>query len=160
MLNLEIESKLKNLPNFLGVFARDTLPNNVDSFPHSLICNTDEHDEEGTHWIAIYVDKNMKGDYFDSYGRRPLNSEFLVYLQQTAQNGFKWNRTALQCDSCVTCGEYCCVYLIARTYDFSHDKFIKLFTKNLFNNDIIIKNIFNYIKWNNPKRYLKKFFNS
>ena len=159
MLDLEIENKLENLPYFLGVFARDTLPDRVNKYPHSLVCNTDEHDEPGTHWIAICVDENMKGDYFDSYGRQPLQSEFIFYLVKNAPNGFRWNRTLLQCDSCVTCGEYCCVYLIARTYKFSHDKFVRYFTNSLTGNDIKIKNIFNWFQWKNPRQYLKRFFN-
>jgi hypothetical protein len=55
------------LASFQGVFSRDTLP----SKPRLLICNTDPSDKPGQHWIAIYVDKNLRGEFFDSFGRHP-----------------------------------------------------------------------------------------
>lgn len=148
MLDIEIRSKLRNLPNFLGVFARDTLPAKVNIFPHSLIANTDEHDEAGTHWIGIYVDEVGRGDYFDSYALGPLFHEFIAYLERNCKAGFSWNRIPLQCTTCVTCGEYCCAYLILRTAGKTHDDFMKLFTNNRNTNDYIIKSIFKVLNPN------------
>jgi len=53
---------------FDGVFSVDNLPED----PHLLVCNTDHSDEPGRHWIAIYVDNDGHGEYFDSFGRRPV----------------------------------------------------------------------------------------
>ena len=66
MWSTEIEYILKNTPNFLGVFSRDNLPQPI-SLPFSLIANIDKQVESGTHWIAMFVDKKGRGEYFDSY---------------------------------------------------------------------------------------------
>lgn len=145
MLDIEIKSKLERLPNFLGVFARDTLPVHGGSFPHSLIANTDESDEEGTHWVCIYVDETGRGDYFDSYALGPLFYEFISYLEKNTKRGFSWNKVPLQCDTCVTCGEYCCAYLFLRTAGITNDQFMSLFTDKRYANDQIIKSIFSMI---------------
>ena len=140
MLSLEIENKLKNLKNFHGVFSRDTLPI-IKSYPASLIANVDTHDLKGSHWIAIYINNDGFGEYFDSYGLPPLYFEFLDFLQKYTKK-FIWNKIALQCTSCITCGHYSIVYIVLRSQDISYKNFISLFSANKFNNDIIIKNIF------------------
>ena len=140
MYSTEIIDTLKNVPNFLGVFSRDTLPQ-PKSLPFSLIANTDKRVESGTHWIAIFVDKSGRGEYFDSYGRKPFNKEFVQFLKKFSSN-YTFNRTQLQCITCVTCGEYSCAYIILRTAGYSKEKFIKLFTDDTISNDIIIKEIF------------------
>ena len=61
---------------FIGVYASDKLPVRVQNVPCALIANTDSSDKEGSHWIGIYIDENRRGDYFDSYGRKPAIEEF------------------------------------------------------------------------------------
>lgn len=141
MFRDEIERKLKNLPNFIGVFARNTLPPIVKS-PFALICNTDLIQEPGTHWIAIYCDENGVGDYFDSYGLPPLYTEFEYFLQRNCPNGFLHNRITLQCFDCVTCGEYCIAFILIRLHNGSYADFISLFTSNPKINDKLIKYYF------------------
>ena len=48
---------------FQGVFSADTLPRR----PRLLVCNTDESTKPGQHWIAIHVDTDGRGEYFDSF---------------------------------------------------------------------------------------------
>jgi hypothetical protein len=52
---------------FQGVFSSDMLPPNH----RLLVCNTDPSTRPGQHWIAIYVDENRCGEYFDSFGQSP-----------------------------------------------------------------------------------------
>ena len=53
---------------FDGVFACDRLPTK----PRLMVCNTDQSDMPGEHWIAIYVDDDGRyGEYFDPLGRAP-----------------------------------------------------------------------------------------
>src|SRR5664279_2080844 len=72
---LESDSVCKSL--FQGVYSVDTLP----SKPRLLVCNTDPSTKPGSHWIAIYVDKNGRGEYFDSFGRAPQR-EFEHYMNK------------------------------------------------------------------------------
>lgn len=155
MLETEISDKLKNIKFFIGVFARDELPETSGVFPQSLVVNTDPRSQTGTHWVGIYIDENGKADYFDSYGLPPMCIEFLNYLESNAIKGFKYNRITLQCTTCVTCGEYVCAYLILRTAGIKHREFVQLFTTNLENNDKIIKSIFNVINEKSNKIFIK-----
>ncbi len=70
----QIERILRNdakcRPLFLGVFPKDLLPQ-VDQTPILIVCNTDPHDKPGEHWIAIYVENESYGEYFDSFGLEP-----------------------------------------------------------------------------------------
>ena len=53
--------------DFDGVFSTDTLPEK----PRLLVCNTDASDKPGQHWICMHFE-NGRGEYFDSFGRRPI----------------------------------------------------------------------------------------
>ena len=67
---------------FQGFYSVDTLP--PDS---SLLgCNTDPSTKPGLHWIVIHVDKNGRGEYFDSSGRAP-NKHFESYRINTVLYG-------------------------------------------------------------------------
>jgi hypothetical protein len=145
MITPEIDNILVKLKNFRGTFPRDLLPQSEGSYPHSIVMNYDEHARPGSHWVCIYVDEHAIAQYFDSYGLPPLTREFVEYLTRNS-NIWYWNKTALQCTDCVTCGEYCCAYLILRNSGYSHQEFINLFTNNPETNDQIIKRIFQAVK--------------
>ena len=40
----------------------------------------------GTHWIAIYFNEQMKGEFFDSYGKHPIHYDkhFLDFMNRNA----------------------------------------------------------------------------
>ena len=48
--------------------------------------NTDPMELPGAHWIAIYFDKQVKGEFFDSYGKHPIhhNKHFLDFMNRNA----------------------------------------------------------------------------
>jgi hypothetical protein len=68
------ELKIKN---FRGVFMRDTLPNKIKNKECGIV-NLDSVENEGTHWVCYYKNKNEKY-YFDSFGLDPP-SEIKNYL--------------------------------------------------------------------------------
>jgi hypothetical protein len=145
MITPEIDEILLKIKNFRGVFARDLLPETKGSHPHSIVMNYDNHAQSGTHWVCIYVDDRGFAHYFDSYGLPPLVKEFVDYLENNSSR-WLWNKITLQCKDCVTCGEYCCAYLILRNAGYSHQDFLNLFTNSTETNDHIIKEIFNAVK--------------
>ena len=67
----DIKSCLKNVPNFLGVFAADELKYcKIIENPVFLIVNLDSKSESGSHWISIRIsDKEV--EIFDSLGFNP-----------------------------------------------------------------------------------------
>ena len=56
---------------FDGVYLADKIPN-LCSLPALIVCNTDTNSKREEHWIVLYVDKNRREAYFDSFGRCPF----------------------------------------------------------------------------------------
>jgi hypothetical protein len=54
-----------------GVYARNRLPRRLN-VPSALVENTDPDDRPGTHWVALYIDANSRGEYYDPTGRPPF----------------------------------------------------------------------------------------
>jgi hypothetical protein len=79
MNTLEIDHVLKTHQStrnvFKGVYARNRLPRRLN-VPSALIAigNTDPDDRPGTHWVALYIDANSRGEYYDPTGRPPFSS--------------------------------------------------------------------------------------
>ncbi|SRR6266700_181399 len=143
MDTITINKNLNNLKGFIGTFPRDGLPKRVAT-PCSLVVNTDPSHGQGQHWIAIFIDKNGVGEYFDSYGLAPLYKEFIDFLNNNCSNGYFYNNKMLQCLTCVTCGHYCIAYIKIRTNGISYNEFIKLFTNNQLMNDKLIRKYVNF----------------
>ena len=65
LTNFEIQKYYENEPRFNGFYSRDNLPNKIKD--GAYVTNTDEHKHTGTHWIALFCNKN-EIVYFDSFG--------------------------------------------------------------------------------------------
>ena len=64
LTNFEIQKYHQNEPRFNGVYSRD----NLQKIKHgTYVINSDEYSDIGTHWGALYVQKNDV-TYFDSFG--------------------------------------------------------------------------------------------
>ena len=138
----EINRLLFDEKDYIGTFARDLLPSRLPLRRKvGLIVNTDTHDSPGEHWIAIYLDGNGGGEYFDSYGLPPLHKEFIYFMQKNCPIGWCWNSVTLQCLTCITCGQYCLTYIKLKLNNYSLCDYISLFTFNRNKNDLIIKNL-------------------
>ena len=58
--------------SFRGVYAIDEMKliKSV-SYPSSFVINLGPSYKPGSHWVAVYFDKNGVGEYFDSFARYP-----------------------------------------------------------------------------------------
>lgn len=85
-----------------------------------IIFNLDEHDEEGSHWVAVFIDAIKKEVYyFDSYGDKPPKNikKFINTVQkQTSLLGTKfkyfYNNKRHQYKNS-ECGMYCLYFIIS-----------------------------------------------
>ena len=60
-----MQAYYQNEPRFNGVYSRDNL---LDKTKHdAYIVNLAEYNDNGSHWIAYYVNNNS-ATYFDSFG--------------------------------------------------------------------------------------------
>ncbi len=136
MNGIEIERLLRSFcrDKFQGVFSCDTLPPK----PELLVCNTDPHDKPGTHWIAIYVDKTGRGEYFDSFGMEPP-AVFKEYMNKHCRH-WTFNHRKLQSVLSRFCGHYCCFYCVFRCSGYDLRKVVSMFTNDTAFNDVLVHN--------------------
>ena len=95
--------------SFAGVYACDQLSSiEISKYPKSFVVNTDPMELPGMHWIAIYFDEQMKGEFFDSYGKHPIHykKHFLDFMNRNAVE-WKHNKIRLQSAFSTVCGQYC-----------------------------------------------------
>ena len=100
--------------SFAGVYACNQLSSiEINEYPIPFVVNTDPMDLPGTHWIAIYFNEQMKGEFFDSYGKHPIhyNKYFVDFMNK---NGVQWehNKTQLQSAFSSVCGQHCIYFCI------------------------------------------------
>lgn len=107
--NVDIENKLKDEPNFIGVFSKDNLPKAIGDNENGIV-NLAKENEPGTHWVCYFNEKRLEYVlYFDSYGLPPPE-EIKKYLE-TSGKRIQYNTGEIQTMSTVLCGVYC-IYLI------------------------------------------------
>ena len=62
---------MKDIKSFHGALPKDTLNNLKVHMKKDFSCilNLENHNEDGSHWVALYNDKKEDfTEYFDSYG--------------------------------------------------------------------------------------------
>ena len=85
--NFELERYVKQLkiPNFRGVFMRDTLPDKPRNAECGIV-NFNTRDQSGSHWVCYYT----KGQriYFDSFGQiTPLEIQRYLKTESEFERG-------------------------------------------------------------------------
>lgn len=122
-----------------NVFAANRLPIYMTP-PVYLICNLDPDTKPGSHWIAIFINANGIGEYFDSFGRKPESYQ-LAFLKR---NAIRWtyNSKVIQNFFSSLCGEYCLMYLYLKYRGICMRNFENIFTGDTYNNDVLLKGMF------------------
>ena len=86
MNTLQLERAMKGLSGkTVGVFASDRIHLTL-GFPSAIIMNTQEHWKPGEYWVALYIDENGYGYYFDSYGMPPYVSYYINRINRNCLN--------------------------------------------------------------------------
>lgn len=105
----ELTKLCKRAKNFCGVFSANELPSYSKS-NQTYIINLDESFKDGSHWVALYVDKNRFVHYFDSFGRPP-QSYILTFIEKINGNYYHYNKIKYQGNSSIACGYFCVVFV-------------------------------------------------
>ena len=134
----QIAHYLRGSTCYIGSYSRDNLPA-INKLPAAFIANTDEAHDPGTHWIAIFIDEELRGVYFDSFGLPPLFSDFIRYLDYNCQSWI-YNNLTLQNVNSSTCGLYCILFVKFVCRQIALSDFFKLYSSNTLVNDELIKN--------------------
>lgn len=137
----EIEKYLKKIdPNIqFNVFAANKIPIYFTP-PAYLISNLDPDTKPGSHWVAIYVDTKGFGEYFDSFGRKPMGCH--EFFLKTNCKKWIYNNKILQNYFSSFCGIYCLVYIFFKYKGISMSHFLNVFSDNTLYNDQLVQDIF------------------
>ena len=141
MDSVKLSRALAAVPCFVGVFSRDTLPT-IATRPAALIVNTDKTTDPGTHWLAIYLDTDRRGEFFDPFGLPPLFKELFHFLENHCPAGYRYNTQTLQnvALQSTTCGQYCLLYVFLRCKGYAFNDMLTLFSgTNTALNDLLVR---------------------
>ena len=126
---------------FQGVYSIDTLP----ATPRLLVCNTDLSHLPGKHWVALYVDSRRRGEYFDSFGRKPP-SVLENYMNEHCI-GWIYNTSQLQSIVSNYCGYYCCYFCVLRCRGVDLTRIVNSLTSDTGYNDSIVRDFVCDERW-------------
>lgn len=109
--NIEIRDffKVNKFPNS-GVYMRDEKNNIYNGKDNYIIFNLDDEQNQGTHWVALYIsvsDKRLY--YFDPYGIAPPDE----IVKQSKKNKYRlfYTTNRIQPDKSILCGYYAVAFL-------------------------------------------------
>lgn len=127
---------------FRGVVACDELPGNkLRDFPASYVVNTHPRNKPGEHWLALYVDDDKTGEFFDSYGNPPdyiyFPDSINIFLQKNCDR-IVFNAVQVQDPLSAMCGQHCFFYLHHRSKGIPFSRIIALYSDNLKMNDFMV----------------------
>ena len=125
------------MPTFLLGHLCKRLPDPLPAKrPLLLVCNTDPHHRPGEHWAVLYIGRNGRGEYFDSFGRPP-DRLFRLYLDKYCA---KWKRNRRQIQSALTrfCGHYCVFYCLFKCLNYDMNTIVSCFSNDTALNDWIV----------------------
>ena len=116
MNTLEIDTLLKKHPHsrpvFNGVYARNRSPRLLN-VPSALVGNTDPDHRMGQHWVAIYIDANSRGQYYDPTGTPPFLMDYVNFMNKHCTS-WSYNTVRVQEEGSTVCGHHCIFYLVHR----------------------------------------------
>ena len=141
---------LKNIANFYGCFSYDELQSIlIDSLPIKIIVNLDNSSGEGSHWLAIRIDKRQV-EIFDPLGFNFDRWPHVPFLLISFIKKISFRRRLLisreiQSPNSFLCGFYCIYYFLARE-NLPFNSIVNTFSTHLVKNDRILKNLLYKIK--------------
>ena len=101
--------------------------------------NLDEHKDTGTHWIALFCNRN-EIVYFDSFGVEHIPEEIKEFI---GNRNIKANIFRIQANNSVMCGYFCIGFIDFMLAGKTLTDYTKLFSPHDFNkNDQIVLSYF------------------
>lgn len=139
----QINMCLQHVPGFIGTFPCNMIPR-VERVPSIFVVNTARIEGSnkrrvvpGKHWVVLFIHKDRKCEYFDSFGMQPLQKDIVSYISYSCKK-LKYNTQLLQDPLSRTCGVYCIDYIVQRSKGTSLKKYLAQFTSDTSTNDRLV----------------------
>ncbi len=101
--------------------------------PTLSLCHTSDAGTQGSHWVAICIDIQHRGEFFDSFGMPPVVYGLEHVMANT--NGWRYNDVQLQHRSTSVCGYYTIGYCRAKMDGVSMSDYVSIFDRDRLSND-------------------------
>ena len=98
---------------------------NMRSLPALIVGNTDASSKPGEQCLVLFIDRNRRGKYLNSFGKRPTE-RFTKYLNYNCV-GWVWNERRIQRLISKCCGHYRIFYCLYRSRGFGGHKVARMF---------------------------------
>ena len=97
---------------FSGIYSIDKLPFAVPHYPFFMIINTQAHNLPGAHWVTVFIDKDRRGEIFDSLALPP--QQLLMRWMNQFTRSMTRNRLTYQHPLSDTCGAFALYFVFHR----------------------------------------------
>ena len=111
----------------------------IVSCPSSFVINLDPNFKPGSHWVAVYFDRNGVGEYFDSFSHHPpYEVEYFLCLHA---KGWQYNHMQVQEIYTTTCGHFVVFYIYQKSRGLTLEVILcKYFsTHNKLRNNLLVR---------------------
>ena len=126
--------------SFKGVYAIDEIKSiKTVSYPSSFVINLDLSYKPGSHWVAVYFDKNGVGKYFDSLAGYPLHK--VVHFLRSHAKEWQYNHMQLKELYTMTCGQFVVFYIYQKSQGLTLEVILSKYfsTHNKLRNDLLVR---------------------
>ena len=124
----QINSALEGYELFQGTHPANHIPCAVPNRDQAFIINTDPCIKEGQHWVALTILKDGSAEYFDSFGRRILNTYIQQYVDEhCTKPPCKQSAVWLQHPLSKSCGLFCIDFIKHRSKGFDLESYLSTF---------------------------------
>lgn len=123
---------------FHGVYSIDQLPFAVPHYPFFMIVNTQAHNLPGAHWISVFIDKNRRGEVFDSLAI-PLPKPMSRWMNQFTRSLTR-NHLTYQHPLSDSCGAFAVYFVLHRLRSKVN------FSSSLYENENKVRNFYHSLQ--------------
>ena len=135
--------KCKNA--FYGVYPLNCLPQSIPQLPIFIVVNTHTANLKGEHWKTIFIDKNRRGEVFDSLAQ-PMKAMLIRWMNRFTRS-WKKNPKRYQHANSTTCGAFALYYIMKRLDFPSLESFTsKSFSPSLTVNERFVHKFYKALK--------------
>lgn len=128
---------------FQGVYAADKIPHRKIIKEVFYVINTQNSFNQGEHWLGVYITPRIV-ELFDSGGRHFKQHYYISQLlKYHSHKKFLYNKKSIQGLDSDLCGEFVCLFGLAKSKKITTKKFTTFFNaRNLNDNNYLVLGLF------------------
>ena len=129
---------------FDDVYPLDELPSTISHYPIFIVLNTHPHNLKGQHWKVIFINKDRRGELFDSLALPP-NIPTQQWLNKHTRQ-WKTNARAFQHPQSASCGAFVLYFILNRLCVRRFESICQKFSTKLHANEKLVRHFYNALK--------------